>query len=84
MMDKDAMINSCKIILEKQQQKISKNHYEIQVRTILVCTLYSIKYSTLTLTLAVPKSYRGFVPGLSLKPASEKHTGLFCLEVKGE
>ncbi len=40
MMNKDAMINSCKIILEK---KNSKNHCEIQVRTILVCTLYSIK-----------------------------------------
>ena len=32
MMNKDAMINSCKIILEKNI--ISKNHCEIQVHTI--------------------------------------------------
>ncbi len=41
MMNKLAMINSCEIILEK---KIAKNHCEIQVRTILVCTLLLIKY----------------------------------------
>ena len=40
MMNKLGMINSCEIILEK---KIAKNHCKIQVRTILVCTLYSIK-----------------------------------------
>jgi TRAP-type mannitol/chloroaromatic compound transport system permease large subunit len=41
MMNKLAMINSFEIILEK---KFAKNHCEVQVRTILVCTLYSIKY----------------------------------------
>ncbi len=41
MMNKLAMINSCEIILEIF---FAKNHCEIQVRTILVCALYSIKY----------------------------------------
>ncbi len=40
MMNKLAMINSYVIIIEKS----AKNHCEIQVRTILVCALYSIKY----------------------------------------
>ncbi len=44
-MNKLAMINSCEIILEKQK-KIAKNHCEIQMRTILVYALYSIKYGT--------------------------------------
>ncbi len=44
MMNKDAIINSCKIILEKYKNTFSKNHCEIQVRTFLVCALYSIKY----------------------------------------
>ncbi len=39
-MNKLAMINSCEVIFEK---KII-NHCEIQVRTILMCALYSIKY----------------------------------------
>jgi hypothetical protein len=42
MMNKLAMINSCEIILEK---KITKNHCEILVLTILVCSLYLVKYS---------------------------------------
>jgi hypothetical protein len=46
MMNKDAMINSCKIILEKKIF-FSKNHCEIQVRTIIVCALHSSKYSTI-------------------------------------
>jgi hypothetical protein len=37
------MINSCKIIFEKKNI-FSKNHCEIQVRPIIVCALYSIKY----------------------------------------
>ncbi len=41
MMNKLAMINSFEIILEK---KLPKNNCEVQVRTILVCALYSIKY----------------------------------------
>jgi hypothetical protein len=41
MMKKLSMINSCEIILEKV---FAKNHCEIQVRTILVCALCSIKY----------------------------------------
>jgi hypothetical protein len=45
MMNKLAMINSCEIILEKYFF-FAKNHCEIQVHTILVCALYSIKYST--------------------------------------
>jgi hypothetical protein len=44
MMNKFAMINSCEIILENKINFFAKNHYEIQVCTILVCTLYSIKY----------------------------------------
>jgi hypothetical protein len=43
MMTKLAMINSCEIILEKVNYFFAKNHCEIQVRTILVCALYSIK-----------------------------------------
>ncbi len=43
MMNKLAMINFCDFILEKK----SKNDCEIQVRTILVCTVYLIKYGTL-------------------------------------
>jgi hypothetical protein len=45
-MNKLAMINSCEIILEKQKKFFAKNHCEIQVRTILVFALYSIKYSS--------------------------------------
>jgi hypothetical protein len=45
MMNKLAMINSCEIILEKIKIIFfAKNHCELQVRDILVCTLYSIKY----------------------------------------
>jgi len=43
MMNKLAMINSFEIILEKKFQKI---HCVIQVHTILICTLYLIKYGT--------------------------------------
>ncbi len=46
MLNKHAMINSCEIILEFF---FAKNHCEIQVRTILVCALYSIKYGVLAL-----------------------------------
>jgi hypothetical protein len=45
MMNKDAMINSCEIILEKNM--LSKNHWEIQVRTMIVCAIYAIKYGNL-------------------------------------
>jgi len=44
------MINSCKIIREIF---FSKNHCEIQVRTILVCALYSIKYGRLFINTSV-------------------------------
>jgi hypothetical protein len=45
MMNKLSMINSCEIILEKIKIFIfAKNHCEIQVHTVLVCTLYLIKY----------------------------------------
>ncbi len=47
MMNKLAMINSCEIILEKENYFFAKNHCDSQVRNILVCTLYSIKYGTL-------------------------------------
>jgi hypothetical protein len=47
-MNKLAMINSFEIILEKEKYFFfAKNHCEIQVSTILACTLYSIKYSNL-------------------------------------
>ncbi len=46
MMNKLVMINSCEIIIEKNPF-FAKNHCEIQVRTILVYTLYSIKYGKL-------------------------------------
>jgi hypothetical protein len=41
MVNRYAMIDSCNIILENC---FSKNHCEIQVRTSIVCALYSIKY----------------------------------------
>ncbi len=44
MMNKLAMINSFEIILEKYF--FAKNHCEIQVHAILVCTLCSIKYGS--------------------------------------
>jgi hypothetical protein len=40
MMNKLAMNDFCEIIVEN---KNNKNYFEIQVRTILVCALYSIK-----------------------------------------
>ncbi len=47
MMNKLAMIISFEIILEKLKNFFFvKNHCEIQVRTMLVCTLYAIKYGT--------------------------------------
>jgi hypothetical protein len=49
MMNKLAMINSCEIILKKQKYFFDKNHCEIQVRIILVCALYSIKYGSLSI-----------------------------------
>jgi hypothetical protein len=49
MMNKLAMIISCEIILAKQNLFFAKNQCKIQVRTILVCALYWIKYGTLTL-----------------------------------
>jgi hypothetical protein len=41
------MINSCENILENKIIFFAKNHCEIQVRAILVCTSYSIKYGIL-------------------------------------
>jgi hypothetical protein len=44
MMNKLGMINSWEIILKNKIIFFAKNHHEIQVSTILVCELYSIKY----------------------------------------
>ena len=44
MTNKDAVVNSC-----KNKIFFSKNHCEIQVRNLLVCALYSIKYGALFL-----------------------------------
>jgi hypothetical protein len=47
MMNKLAMIYFCEIILEKLKNIFfAKNHCEIQVRTLLVCPLYSLKYGS--------------------------------------
>ncbi len=46
MKNKLAMINSWEIILENKIIFFAKNQCEIQVHTILVCTLSSIKYGT--------------------------------------
>jgi hypothetical protein len=40
-----------KLFLKNKNNFLVKNHCEIQVRTILVCTLYSIKYGTLKTVL---------------------------------
>ncbi len=52
MINKLAMINSCEIILEK---KIAKNLCEIQVRTIRVCALHSIKYGSYPAPIIINK-----------------------------
>ncbi len=44
MMNKLAMINFSEIILETKNNFFAKNHCKIQVWTILVHTLYSIRY----------------------------------------
>jgi hypothetical protein len=44
MMNNLAMVNSFEIILEKLKTFFAKIHCEIEVRTILVCPLYLIKY----------------------------------------
>jgi hypothetical protein len=44
MMNKLAMINSCEIILETKNEFFDKIYCKIQVHTVLVCALYSIKY----------------------------------------
>jgi hypothetical protein len=44
--NKIAMISSYKLFLKNKNNLFAKNHCEIQVRTILVCALYLIKYST--------------------------------------
>jgi hypothetical protein len=46
MMNKLAMMNYCEIILERKLIFLPKNHCKIQVRTVHVCALYSIKYGT--------------------------------------
>jgi hypothetical protein len=45
MMNKLAIIILVKLFLKNKIYFFDKNYYEIQVRTILVCALYSIKYS---------------------------------------
>jgi hypothetical protein len=45
MMNKHAMINSCKIILKNKNNFFVKNHCEIQVCTILVYILYIFNIS---------------------------------------
>ncbi len=44
MTNKLAINHSCEIILENKNNVFARNHCEIQVRTILICSLYSIKY----------------------------------------
>jgi hypothetical protein len=44
MMSKLAMIILVKLFLKNKYIFFTKNHFEIQVRAILVCTLHSIKY----------------------------------------
>ncbi len=43
MMNKLAMINFLKLFLKNKYNSFAKNHREIQVHAILICTLYSIK-----------------------------------------
>jgi hypothetical protein len=62
MINKLAMLKSCEIILVKLFLKnkiffFAKNHCEIQVRTMLVCTLYSIKYSKCFCNVQIIKSF---------------------------
>jgi hypothetical protein len=42
---KKIMQTLVKLFLKNKNNFLAKNHFEIQVRTILICTLYSIKYS---------------------------------------
>jgi hypothetical protein len=56
MMNKLVMINLCEIILEKLKIFFAKNHCEIQVHTILVCTLDLIKYGNQQTKILFEKS----------------------------
>jgi hypothetical protein len=42
-----------KLFLKNKNNIFAKNHGEIQVRTILVCTLYSIKYVLTQVWIAI-------------------------------
>jgi hypothetical protein len=55
MMNKLAMIKSCELFLKNKIIFFAKNHCEIQVCTILVCALYSIKYSSFGLKSSWPE-----------------------------
>jgi hypothetical protein len=44
MMNKLAMLNSVKLFLKNKNKIFLPRHYEIQMHTKLVCTLYLIKY----------------------------------------
>jgi hypothetical protein len=56
MMNKAAMINFCKLFF-KNDFFFAKNHCEIQVSTILVCALYSIKYGIIQYSIMLRVVY---------------------------
>ncbi len=59
MMNKLEIIKPVKLFLKNKNNFFAKNHCEIQVRTILVYTLYSIKYgiNETSVKLQIPKSW---------------------------
>jgi hypothetical protein len=82
-MNKLAMINFCEIILKNKNNFFAKNHCEIQVRTILVCTLYLIKYGNCDIkvyTLSFILSFRFYYEKCLLLPNCFNKVGhlLFC------
>jgi hypothetical protein len=51
-----------KLLLKNKTIFFAKNHCEIQVRSILVCALYSIKYSTFAFTVkTIARFVRSFL-----------------------
>jgi predicted Zn-dependent protease len=72
MMNKLVMINSCEIFLKNKCFLFAKNHYEIQMCTILVGTLYSIKYGNCNAILELGCEK---LPVLSTKSTFQMYSG---------
>ncbi len=54
-----------KLFLKNRIIFLAKNHCEIQVRTILVCTLFLIKYGTLFVSASIGGTVVDYSPHLA-------------------